>query len=126
MLGTNSGKGLGGDTPESRSDFFWRLLGDPDRLANLIKLSKAAVGLICVLLICLGSVACGILVVLAEAGAEAPGLPVLLPGGLVCSVSLSGFVIVLKKLMSDRRRRALADGSDPAPPSLPPSRGQVP
>jgi hypothetical protein len=126
MLGTKRGKGVGGDAPESFSDFFWRLLDDPDRLANLIKLGKTAVGLICVLLICLGGVVCSVLVALVEAGAKGPGLPVLLPSGLVCSVSVSGFVIVLRKLLSDRRRGALGDGSDPTPSSLPPSREQVP
>jgi hypothetical protein len=117
MAGTKHGSGSGGDTPGSFGEFFWRLLDDQGRLSNLIKLAVIAVVLICVLLICLGS----ILVMLTRAGAKDPGLPVLLPSGLI-GVPTTALVIVLKKLLSERRRAAIDAGSDPTARSLPSSR----
>jgi hypothetical protein len=117
MAGTKHGSESGGDTPGSFGEFFWRLLDDRGRLSNLMKLAAIAVVLICVLLICLGS----ILVMLARAGAKDPGLPVLLPSGLI-GVPTTALVIVLKKLLRERRRAAVDAGSDPTVRSLPSSR----
>jgi|HubBroStandDraft_5_1064220.scaffolds.fasta_scaffold151833_2 hypothetical protein len=119
MAGTKHGDGSGGDTPGSFGEFFWRLLNDQGRLSNLIKLAAFAVVLICVVLLCLG----GILFMLARVGAKGPGLPVLLPSGLI-GVPITALVLVLKKLVNERRRDAIDGDSDPTSRSLPSSRKQ--
>ena len=118
MAGTKHGSGSGGDAPGSFGEFFWRLLDDQGRLSNLIKLSAIAVVLTCVLLLCSG----GIIFMLARAGAKSAGLPVLLPSGLIGGVPTTALVIVIRKLLNERRRDAIDDGSDPTARSLPPSR----